>query len=108
MNARTRAELLKTQPEDRVAGLQSQSYGEGKRVPGNKSAQPLKRGTQETDNPVIHHLDNLQGQLSEQLDSLNTVVASMQRISAIMDRMAKKNCTLNNGAALVSSSQKQS
>ena len=96
------------QPGNRVTELQSQSDGDGKRVPGRQWVQPSKSVVQETENPVIHHLDNLQGQLSEQLDSLNTVVASMQRISAIMDRMAKKNCTLNNGAALVSSSQKKS
>lgn len=59
-------------------------------------------------NPVVKHLDALHGQLQDQLDSLNTVVASMQRISAIMDRMAKKQCALNSGAALVAPARKNS
>lgn len=48
-----------------------------------------------TANPVLEHMESLKGQLQDQLDSLNAVVDSMQRISGIMERMAKKRCKLN-------------
>ena len=72
MNARTKPDFLTSQP----------------------ASLDMKLGQQEK-NPVLKHMDHLQGQLQEQLDSLNAVVESMQRISDIMDRMAKKKRKLN-------------
>lgn len=94
MNARITAELLKHKP-----ALSDTTQGQIQR----RSVATAGKA----DNPVIKHLDNLQEQLSGQLDSLNTVMASMQRISAIMDRMAKKQCTLNSGAAMVDPARKR-
>ncbi|MBB1487483.1 hypothetical protein [Oceanospirillum sediminis] len=48
--------------------------------------------------PVLKHMEQLKCQLQEQLDSLNTVVDSMQRISSIMERMADNRYKLNTGA----------
>ncbi len=77
MNARTKPDFLTSQP----------------------ASVDMKFGQQEQ-NPVLKHMDYLQEQLQEQLDSLNTVVESMQRISDIMDRMAKKKCRLNSAGGL--------
>lgn len=100
MNARTKTELLysnkaqypnKTQPAEALEEPLSWL--------GQKGRKAIQKSVEES--PVIRHLDNLQGQLSQQLDSLTAVVESMQRISRIMDRMAKKNCQLNSRAGLV-------
>ena len=77
MNARTKPDFLTSQP----------------------ASVDMKFGQQEQ-NPVLKHMDYLQEQLQEQLDSLNSVVESMQRISDIMDRMAKKKCKLNSTAGV--------
>lgn len=67
----------------------------------NVETHPLQRsdrtmmGQKERMSPVLKHMDRLQGQLQKQLDSVNAMVGSMQRISGILDRMAKKRCRLN-------------
>lgn len=101
MNARTKAELLYSKKNH-----SSESYSEQVSLPSQSNERAVGRKPKE-ENPVIRHLDNLQGQLSQQLDSLTTVMESMQRISNIMGRMAKKNCKLNSGAELVDPNRKR-
>lgn len=105
MNARTKAELLYSNKFHSTLPEPDQASG------SDQQLKPLiveARQHQKEGNPVIRHLDNLQDQLAQQLDSLATVVESMQRISDIMDRMAKKNCKLNSGAELVDLNRKRS
>lgn len=104
MNARSKAELLCSNKFHSTLPQPSQASSAGQQV---KPLIVKTRQHQKEDNPVIRHLDSLQGQLSQQLDSLNTVVESMQRISDIMDRMAKKNCKLNSGAELIDPNRKR-
>lgn len=96
MNARTKTELLYSNNAQYPNKTQS---AEALEEPLSKGRKAIQKSVEES--PVIRHLDNLQGQLSQQLDSLTAVVESMQRISRIMDRMAKKNCQLNSRAGLV-------
>ncbi len=105
MNARTKAELLYSKKTH-----SAEAYSEQVSLPyqDRERAGEVPRRKPKEENPVIRHLDNLQGQLSQQLDSLTTVMESMQRISNIMDRMAKKNCKLNSGAELVDPNRKRS
>lgn len=109
MNARTKSELLKQDELVNANSLQSDYLS---RLTSRQRSIPDEMRLSETqvinkkevshdkrNHPVIRHLDNLQAQLSEQLDSLNTVMTSMQRISDVMERMAKKRCTLNGSTA---------
>lgn len=105
MNARTKSELVLAEARYSAFAEPSQVVHQQDRSGSGESVAErhgMKRSpVQNEENPVIRHLDQLQGQLSQQLDSLDSVIASMQRISEIMDRMAMKRCTLNSGAALV-------
>lgn len=46
-------------------------------------------------NPVVRHLQSVQGQLEVHVEHLNQVVVAMQRINEIMAAMAAKRCKLN-------------
>jgi flagellar capping protein FliD len=106
MNARTKSELLK---QDGLVSLQTdglsrltsrqRSVPDQMRFSESQAINKKEVSHDKRNHPVIRHLDNLQEQLSEQLDSLNTVMSSMQRISDVMERMAKKRCTLNGSTA---------
>lgn len=112
MNARTKAELL--QSEQRISKpltaewLNLKPEASSSRVSDRSARAGSYKKEKRDESPVIRHLDNLQEQLSQQLDSLSAVVESMQHISKIMDQMAKKNCKLNSGAGLVDPARKAS
>lgn len=63
-----------------------------------RTSQPIKpayRLSSKVSNPVVQHLEHVQGQLEGHIDSLNNVVVAMQRINSILERMAAKKCKLN-------------